>query len=217
MSTQQQLFAAIEAGQTDTVRLLLSTDSTLADARNASGRSAVLVATYHGKNEIVKILINEGARLDIFEASATGTQDRVEQLLQGDPDAVNSYSADGWTPLHLAVFFGRVNIVHFLLGRGAALNAVSRTDERVTPLHSALANPHNAPLAQVLIDAGADISATQLHGHTPLHYAAANGLETIVRRLLERGADRSVRDKTGKTASDLAREKAHVALADLLQ
>ncbi|MBF8296406.1 MAG: Ankyrin, partial [Bacteroidetes bacterium] len=167
MSTQQQLFAAIESGQTGTVRLLLSADSALVNARNASGLSAVLVATYNGKNDIAKLLIDEGARLDIFEASATGTQDRVEQLLQGDPGAVNSYSADGWTPLHLAAFFGRVNIVHLLLGRGAALNAVSHTDERVTPLHSALANPHNAALAQVLIDAGADISVTQLQGYTP--------------------------------------------------
>ena len=217
MSTQQQLFAAIEAGHTSTVRQLLSADSALVNARDASGLSAVLVATYNGKNDIAKLLIDEGARLDIFEASATGTQDQVEQLLQGDPGAVNSYSADGWTPLHLAVFFGRVNIVHLLLGRRAALNAVSHTDERVTPLHSALANPHNAALAQVLIDAGADISVTQLQGYTPLHYAAADGLETIARGLLARGADRSVRDKTGKTASDLAREKGHLALADSLQ
>lgn len=54
MSTQQQLFAAIEAGQTRTVRLLLSTNSTLVNARNASGLSAVLVTTYNGKNDTHK-------------------------------------------------------------------------------------------------------------------------------------------------------------------
>jgi ankyrin repeat protein len=217
MSTQQQLFAAIESGQTGTVRLLLSADSALVNARNASGLSAVLYATYAGRNEIAKILIDRGARLDIFEAAATGSQDRLEQLLHNDQSKLNSFSADGWTPLHLAVFFGRVNTTHVLLEKGADLDAASHTEERVTPLHSALANPHNAALAQVLIDAGADISATQLQGYTPLHYAAANGLEPIARQLLERGADRSVRDKTGKTASDLAREKGHLPLADLLQ
>ncbi len=217
MSIHDELFSAIEKGQTDTVRSLVSADPSLVDARNASGLSALLYATYTGRNEIAKMLIDRGARMDIFEAAATGTQDRLEQLLHNDPAKLNSYSVDGWTPLHLAVFFGRVNTTHVLLAQGADLNAVSHTEERVTPLHSALANPHNAALAQVLIDAGADISATQLQGYTPLHYAAANGLETIARRLLERGADRSVRDKTGKTASDLAGEKGHVALADLLK
>jgi ankyrin repeat protein len=217
MSTHDELFSAIEKGRTDTVRSLVSADPSLVDARNASGLSTVLYATYAGRNEIAKILIDRGARLDIFEAAATGSQDRLEQLLHNDQSKLNSFSADGWTPLHLAVFFGRVNTTHVLLEKGADLDAVSHTEERVTPLHSALANPHNAALAQVLIDAGADISVTQLQGYTPLHYAAAHGLEPIALRLLERRADRSVRDKTGKTASDLAREKGHLALADLLQ
>ena len=119
--------------------------------------------------------------------------------------------------LFAAIEAGQTDTLRGLLSEGADLNAVSHTQERVTPIHSALANPHNTALAQVLIDAGADINTAQLQGYTPLHYAAVNGLETIARRLLERGADRSVRDKTGKTASDLAREKGHLDLADLLQ
>lgn len=217
MSTHDELFSAIDNNQTDTVRGLLSADPSLVDARNASGLSAVLYATYAGRNEIAKILIDRGSRLNIFEAAATGSQERLEQLLHNDPARLNSFSDDGWTPLHLAVFFGRVNTTHVLLAAGADLNAVSHTEERVTPLHSALANPHNAALAQVLIDAGADISVTQLRGYTPLHYAAANGLDAIVRRLLEQGADRSVCDKAGNSAGDLAEEKGHHALADLLR
>jgi ankyrin repeat protein len=216
MSRNDDLFSAIEKGHTDAVRSLVSDDAALVDARNASGLSAVLYATYTGRDEIAKVLIDRGASLDIFEAAATGTQDRLELLLHNDPSKLNAYSADGWTPLHLAVFFGRVNTTHVLVARGADLNAVSHGGDRVTPLHSALANPHNAALAQVLIDAGASISVTQSHGYTPLHYAAANGLESIARRLLERGADRSVRDNAGKTASDLAAEKGDQALAELL-
>lgn len=217
MRTEQRLFAAIEAGQIETVRELLSADGTLVDARNTVGLSAVLVATYYGRNEIAKLLIDAGARLTIFEAAATGAQDRVEHILGKDPSAINSYSADGWTPLHLAVFFGRINIVHILHSKGADLNAVSNNDQRVTPLHSALANPNNAAVAQLLIDYGADVNATQAHGYTPLHYAALNGLESIVRNLLARSVDRNARDVEGKTARDLAIEKGHPAAADLLK
>jgi ankyrin repeat protein len=217
MRSEQRLFAAIEAGQIETVHELVSGDRTLVDARNTSGLSAILVATYYGRNEIAKLLIDAGAHLTIHEAAATGAQERLEQILQMDPSAINSYSVDGWTPLHLAVFFGRVNIVHLLHSKGADLNAVSKSDERVKPLHSALANPNNAAVAQLLIDYGADVNATQALGYTPLHYAASYGLEGIVRNLLSHSVDRKARTIEGKTAQDLAIEKGHAAVADLLK
>jgi ankyrin repeat protein len=217
MPTKQEFFSAIQSGHADIVREFLSADPRLVNARNDSGLSAVLVATYGGRNEIAKLLIDRGARLDLFEAAATGNQDRVEQLLHKDPGTINSYSSDGWTSLHLAVFFGRVNIVHFLLAKGADINAVSTNDQRVAPLHSALANPHNSAVAQLLIGAGANLSAQQSQGYTPLHYAAANGLESIVRSLLAHSVDASVKDTGGKTAFDLALENGHSNIAALLK
>jgi ankyrin repeat protein len=216
MEQQNNLFSAIQGGHAEGVREMLTAHPELVNAKNQAGISAVLFAVYNGKNEIAKLLIDRGARLDIFEAAATGTQDRVEQLLHKEPTALSAYSTDGWTPLHLAVFFGRVNIVHLLLAKGANLNAVSRNDQAVTPLHSALANPNNAAVAQVLIDCGADVSVRQAGGLTPLHYAAANGLESIVKSLLARGANRSAKEQSGKTPHDLALEKGHTNIASLL-
>jgi len=214
---QHDLFSAIQEGHCDRVREILLAHPELVNARNEAGVSAVLYAVHNGKNEVAKLLIDRGARLDIFEAAATGTQDRVEQLLQKDPAVLNAYSADGWTPLHLAVFFGRVNIVHLLLARGADINAVSNNEQKLAPLHSALANPNNAAVAQLLIDCRANLTVRQSSGLTPLHYAAANGLEAIVKNLIDRGVDRAVKDNSGKTARDLALEKGHAAVADLLK
>jgi ankyrin repeat protein len=217
MGTQEAFFSAIESGHADQVRELLTTNAQLVNAKTAAGLSAVLLATYHGRNEIAKLLIDRGARLDIFEAAATGTQERVEQLLHKDPTCLNSYSADGWTPLHLAVFFGRINIVQLLLNKGADINAPSKNDQRVMPLHSALANPHNAAVAQLLIERGADLHTGQAEGYTPLHYAAANGLERIVKTLIARSADPSAKEIGGKTAYDLAVQKGYTSIAELLK
>jgi ankyrin repeat protein len=104
-----------------------------------------------------------------------------------------------------------------LLGKGASINAISRNGEKVTPLHSALANRNNAAVAQILIDHGADLTLRQSAGMTPLHYAAANGLEAIVKNLISRGVDLFARDNDGKTAGDIAREKGCNSVAELLK
>jgi uncharacterized protein len=217
MSTPQEFFSAIAAGHLDKVREGLVADPNLVNAKNESGISVVLFSLYNGRNEIARLLIDRGARLDCFEAAATGTQERVEQLLQKDPVSINSYSSDGWTALHLAVFFGRVNIVHLLLSKGANIDAPSRNDQLVTPLHSALANPHNSAVGQLLIGAGASLNVQQSQGYTPLHYAAANGLDQVVKSLIAHGVDTTIKDHQGKTAFALAVERGKTSTAALLE
>ena len=46
--------------------------------------------------------------------------------------------------------------------------------------------------------------------------AAAHGYLAIVKRLLEGGAERTLRNKDGKTAIDYAREKGHSEVVALL-
>jgi ankyrin repeat protein len=217
MSTIQEFFSEIASGHLDKVREALSADPGLVNARNESGISVVLFSLYNGRNEITRLLIDRGARLDLFEAAASGTQERVEQLLHKDPEAIHSYSPDGWTALHLAVFFGRVNVVHLLLSKGADIDAPSKNDQLVTPLHSALANPHNSAVGQLLIGAGAKLNVTQSQGYTPLHYAAVNGLDQVVRSLLAHGGDASIKDHLGKTAYELAIEHGKTPTASLLK
>jgi|LauGreDrversion2_5_1035112.scaffolds.fasta_scaffold47966_2 ankyrin repeat protein len=49
-----------------------------------------------------------------------------------------------------------------------------------------------------------------------LHYAAFNGYLAFAKRLLERGADATLRTNTGQTALDLARKKGHGEVKYLL-
>lgn len=53
-------------------------------------------------------------------------------------------------------------------------------------------------------------------GSTPLHYAAANGHEAVVRLLLACGAVSGVTDKHGASPEMLARENGWVECADTL-
>ena len=123
---------------------------------------------------------------------------------------------DGYTALHLAAYFGQLEVARLLLGRGADPNAVALNESRVTPLQSAVAAKHR-DTASLLLALGASPNSVQRGGWTPLHAAARDGEEVIVDMLLLRGADATRKSDDGKTAVDLAEEGGHAALAKLLR
>lgn len=61
-------------------------------------------------------------------------------------------------------------------------------------------------MAQMLIDEGANIEATDLIGNTALHYAAAFGLRVMVSRLLEMGAQKNAINADDSTPLHVAIE-----------
>ena len=190
-SSSAAFIDAIKAGEFERVKAMVSADPTLIDARSRTGESAILTAVYHRQKEIVNLLVARGATLSLFEACAAGEVERVERLLRR-ASAVRapstSYSGDGWTPLHLAAFFGHAKIVEMLLAHDADVAARSRNANGNTPLHAALAGNHKF-VAGLLIGAGADVNAADAQGWRPLHLAAANNNLDSIKALVAQGAD----------------------------
>src|SRR3954452_10041001 len=125
-SSSAAFIDAIKAGEFERVKAMVSAEPTLIDARSRTGDTAILTAVYHRQKEIVHLLVARGASMSLFEACAAGEIERAERLLEEDPGAVNAFSVDGWTPLHLAAFFGHTKLAEYLLGREADVAARSR-------------------------------------------------------------------------------------------
>jgi ankyrin repeat protein len=197
------------------VKALVSADATLVNARSSKGESAILTAVYHGRKDIANLLVARGVTLTLFEACAAGEFDRAERLV-AEGSAVNAYSDDGWTPLHLASFFGHTKIAEFLLGHAADAAARSRNANGNMPLHAALAGNHKM-VAGLLIGAGADVNAADAAGWRPLHLAAANNNLDVMRTLIAQGADVTAQNAEGLVALALAKEKGHREAVALLE
>jgi ankyrin repeat protein len=209
----ERVFSLIEAGDVAALRALLAEDPSAAAARRADGLSAVLWARYQDELEAVSALLEANPRLDVFEAAAVGRTDVLRAALDRNPKLAVEFAPDGFTALGLASFFGHREAVKLLLDRGARVNDASRNQMRVAPIHSALAGSDSA-IADLLLNAGADVNAVQADGYTPLHEAAQNGDQAMAERLVGAGADPRARlDDGSTTPADSARRAGHGPLA----
>lgn len=205
------LFQAIAGGDVATVRSIVADDPARAQARNDAGVSALLWAKYHRQDMALHALLGVKPALDVFEAAALGDLDRLTALLDADAAAVKAVAPDGFTPLHLAAYFGQRQAATLLLERGADAAAVATNESRVAPLHSAVASGRCEVVA-LLLARGADANPRQKGGYTPLHAAVKRDDLEMVGLLLDHGADAKLADDEGRSATEYARGNSRMLL-----
>ncbi|HEY5001673.1 MAG TPA: ankyrin repeat domain-containing protein [Ktedonobacteraceae bacterium] len=142
----------------------------------------------------------------LHEVAGQGSLSIVELLLHLGADP-NARDQTGHTPLY---FVGNAShgangadIVRVLIQNGANVNAQERL-KHCTALHMA-ARRGNIPVAEALLDYGAQREARDKLGDTPLHRAVKCGKTEMVTFLLSRGADVHAKGKRGLTPWQVAR------------
>ena len=188
MSDRDDLWLAICEGDHATVESMVETRPDLASGQTDEGLPWALGAVYRGHPAIADLLLRHGAELDPFTAAALGRTDQLEVLIDRGEVAPGARSPDGWTPLHLAAFFGHRDTAAMLLDRGADLAARSTNDLENTPLHAALAGGRG-PVAELLVERGADVNAAAA-GLRPLDIAVGREDREMVEYLTRHGASR---------------------------
>jgi ankyrin repeat protein len=216
----QDFLQLIQSGDAAAVAAALENDLSLAQYRDAQGVSALLWSVYTGQRKVSLLLMAKLATLsvplDVFEAASTGDEARLQAILSEKASAVEEFSSDGWTALHLAAAFGTPLSVGALIFRGARVDAISQNAQQNQPLHAALALGKNPSTIELLVSHGADVNATQAGGFTPIFSAAAANRIDLVEMLMEHGANPRHTSDQGNTPADIAREHGHAELADWL-
>jgi ankyrin repeat protein len=214
------LSKAVSDGDLQGVRALLKSGADV-NARAGDGSTPLLWAAHASNVEIARALVAAKADVEaandfgvtpLLEASRNGDAPMVDLLLRAGADPRKAHP-EGETPLLGAARAGSVAAVRLLLARGADVNA-AETSQHTTPLMWAAAEGH-LEVVDLLLEAGADpdtqgrvTSLAARHnadhptgGFTALMFAARNGNEAMVRRLLSRGANVNLKNGDGASAA----------------
>jgi ankyrin repeat protein len=209
------LVRAARAGHMALIELFLAQGAAI-DARNLVGATALYAAAENERQASVAFLLAKGADPNLpgrsgvtqLAAAAFKGNDRIVEALiasRADPDVVDT---TGKAAITYAAARGFASIVRRLIGAGVDARRAYGND--LTALMWAAGHEDGVGTRAVLdvipllLEAGAPIDAADNRGRTALMIAAELGRGAIVEALLARGADRSIADKNGKRAFELA-------------
>ena len=173
---------------------------------------------------LVTALLAKGANVNARITTSTGVQGWLT-IKKGafEPFSVGTGDLKGATPLWVAAFFSNrgfgadPQVLKILLDAGA--DSRLTTDDGTTPLMAAAGlgqgtfspgkprgdRSMNAEAAvKMLVDAGAEVNATNEAKFTALHGAAFRGLNEVIEYLVQHGADINAQDFQGRTAFRMA-------------
>jgi ankyrin repeat protein len=209
------LARAAKGGHTDLVELFLSRGAPV-NARDLVGSTPLFLAAEEDNRAVVEVLLKHGADLTLpgrsgltplAAAAYMGNAGLVALLLDkgADPKAVD---ATGKSAICYAGGRGFPAIVRMLLERGVDVN--THYGNNLTALMWAAGHADEAgsqdvrDLMSLLIERGARLDDQDDRGRSALMIAAQLGHVAATDVLVEHGANKALKDKSGKTAQDLA-------------
>ena len=187
------LIKAAWDGDEEIVKTLLAAGAKVNAKASDTGETALLNAVSTKRIALVEILLKAGADLTIknrFDfnalniAVAANSQEMAALLLDHGANVETDTST--LTPLMFAASGGNVDMIRFLVKRGAKVNRGVKEGGQ-TALLSAIYGGH-ADAVQALVELKADVNAKTKDGDTPLKVAMKGDQDEIVKILKAAGA-----------------------------
>jgi hypothetical protein len=191
-------------------------------AADATGHSLVHFAAKRGDVEMLQMLADAGAKLNVAGtseakmspvhwAASEGKIGALRFFLDRRQD-MNAQDGNGCTPLIVAAQHNQANSVIFLIKNGADLTL--RDNNGDTALHWAAYTGQLEVLGVLCYCIPEHINAEDTFGQTPLHLAALKGHTGAAEYLLmdcHPAADWAKKDRNGLTATDVALKKGQLS------
>lgn len=212
-------FAARD-GSLDAVKFLLQRNADVA-VRTKIGFSPLYLAAWNSHHAITYYLLANGASVtrDLYEWQRKNIRDKSSVQANDILDNFEERRKQQEVYLRLAdaLFNGNLSQADSILtATRANINAELIVED--LPLLCAPVVADNVAVVEWMLQRGANVNvASSTAGNTPLMFAAYKGSLPIVKLLLANGADKTVKNKAGRTAAFFARQSGNKELQDLLQ
>jgi len=183
-----EIHALVDSGDVTRIRDLLEKNPTLVNASDREGGTVLMHASYSGRDDVVRILLDRGAdvhsadreRATALHFAAHGPSTPVIELLLVHGAAINAKTKRGHTPLDWAADVGAAETLALLLERGADPNG---GDSKWNPLLW-VARHGLREIAEKMISAGARVDARDPNDETALFWVARGGVTTKAETVL---------------------------------
>ena len=196
------LTLAVRSQKTNIIETLLGNGAD-PDAKDKYGNTSLYYAIKGNMAEITDVLIEEGADIRKLPDTALpyavryGMEDISYELISSAKN-INAADEEGNTALYYAVKLDSAELVSELIRTKA-----NPSKGKQSPLSLAISRGYG-DIAEILIDAGADINALDESGNTPLTLSAGFEKLEIARSLIEKGADVNKKDSKGFSPLSIA-------------
>jgi ankyrin repeat protein len=231
MALTMALRMACVEGNAEVVPVLLRHGAEVKGLCEGEDCTLLHMACRKGHVRVVRVLLREGVEVHarnhrgytaLSMAILRDRVDLVKELLEGGCDP--TLPTQDWpSELHLALSHGHITIAKILLRSGCRSTqwqaAMSRRDchsSGNTTFHLCVRHLDALEVCALLDRVEVDLDLQNGHGDTALHIASAMNREKTVRLLLQRGADRTIRNCRGRTAFDLTLAEGHSAVCACL-
>ena len=213
------LHLAAAAGNTTTVRYLLSADSDVRSC-NTRGEYPLTLAARYGRNDTVTLLLEgcSAVKCDEMMTSAltaaivAGQVYMTEVLLKSGAPVSGGQNEK---PIHIASRMGHKEIVSLLLEQNGA-SLTSRTESGNTALHLASEAGHLS-LVKYLVELDRKgLYSVDVVKESLLHLAARNGRDYLVTYFVENGCNVNAPSANGATCLHVGCENGHYTTVEYL-
>jgi len=134
---------------------------------------------------------------DIFVAAANGNMSLLTTMLDQQKIDINSVDNDGSTALHWACLKNRMEIVKYLLERGAHIDVANQTEGHTALMWSCVSG--NIAVTHYLLEQGANVYKVDNRGYNALHHAIQNNQPIVAHFLISKGVFVDSKDNEGHT------------------
>ena len=165
-------------------------------------------------NSFINCVTNKG-QTPLYYASFVGNIKLIKLLIQNGAD-ISVETNNGFNVLHLSIMGNKISPFYYFIQK-YNININSKDSKENTSLHLATYFNSKKIFNYLLTNNKIEINAKNKEGFTPLHFAVVSQNKSMIKKLLIKGANCSIKNDKACTPYDIANKNNYYMIKNILK